>query len=196
MIGFNEKQDLSIALPSGVGPRGAGGGSQWTWLQFILGVNQQDSNGKLIPTPVIPGPDWSSIVWNTFILFENPPLSTATGAAVGNLITFDCLGIDGVASAGFQINGTLVYTGPATNCKARMIGGPFVGTSSMTLEMQHSVTGFIRRFDPVVSPEDLTFVIPASVAATITIFGYAGGDLGLIAQSLGATGSITFSNIP
>ena len=52
MIGFNEKQDLSIALPSGIGARGTGANNQWTWTNFINGVNQQDSNGN--PIPVVP----------------------------------------------------------------------------------------------------------------------------------------------
>lgn len=184
MINFNDSKNVHTALPTGLSNRSGAGNSQFTWLQFILGVNQQDSNGNSIVQP--PGPfTWVDNTWEFGI---NGNVTAGSGTVDADYIAntwyakttstgiapfFPPPTVDNDTPAG-----SLFYTGGPLNCNLELTiidtnsGGPF--NNAPILIHQNGVPILdINAADNALYPigvHNIPFVIGAGVGTEIRIF--------------------------
>jgi hypothetical protein len=172
VIGFGDKSELFIAPPTGVGVNAIGGATQYTWLEFINGANQQDSNGG----PIGGGgscPDWDSLSWTAMTITGTP--DTSVFNTLNNTISLNLSVTSPNASSMRAAVGSLYHTGGNCNCVARI--------RNYTKDNARGTTGFLIRQDGVTLLEfrvgdyaagdhDINFSVIAGVASEITIQEY------------------------
>ena len=148
MISFNERQSLGVALPSGLGLRGSGAGNQWTWLTFIQGINQQDSNGNTIVPPVGPF-SFTNLTWQAPVIVEIPPNSNATGSALANLVNVHTDSISGGFPDIAQVD---ISSDPFSNLGVPVVGNisfnitSVLGASDVQVFFFSSISGLITNW--------------------------------------------------
>lgn len=170
MISFNERQSLGVALPSGLGVRGSGAGNQWTWRNFVQGVNQQDSNGNIIPVPV-PTCPYSAVTW--LPISDN---NDSVGSRIGTACTV-------VATAAIvnpweswsDFVGDFLYSGPLVACNLRVTIVDLSGDNGrVSFQISSPTHGNILLGDlfAVTAPGvyDFPYNLPASVNELVSVF--------------------------
>lgn len=175
MIGFDHKSNLHVGVPTGIGTR-AGSNSQFTWLQYIQGVNQQDSNGRSIAggVPI----NFNLITWNTVVgpdhasaFFTSPTGYPAP--LVDPVISNALFGTGGDAGPDAQVTtGSMIVTCGVTSCELRF--APFILfaiTAGSTLTVLRDSVSLISFDMTAVNPagESIFFNFPASVGSLLEV---------------------------
>jgi len=169
MISFNEKGELRIGMPTGVGVKN-GGNSQFTWLQYVQGVNQQDSNGG-----VIGNNGWTGITWDAPVIIGSGV--DGGGVFIGTLTGFIASSFStvGISAGGASCHGSGLYSGPAANLIITVdsfSAPPFTDNGIQVIQDAVSIATF-GNGDLALSP--LVVPISAGVASLIEIQGFSNG---------------------
>lgn len=120
-----------------------------------------------------PGPDWTTLVWTNFVLNQGTAANTVTGQGSGQNASASLVlnsNLANVSITPVQTNG-VAYTGPQVNCEFQMIVTQWDPSAQFTFIPVHSVAGQLPvGGGPITGPGvwNLTFTVPASVAATIS----------------------------
>ncbi len=125
-----------------------------------------------VNAPVVIGPDWSTIVWDTVTPQINGP-GTMVATAVGPLVTYNGTADGGFGSdTGLALRGTMSYTGPAANCKMTITGWTGIGTFDIII-IWNGVNVRLNKneSDILGDPQVFNFTIPISTGQSIMVAG-------------------------
>lgn len=173
MIRYHDKTELHVGRPTGVGTR-SGNCSQYTWLQFVQGINQQDSNGGPTPSGPVACPSFSTIVWGAPVNI-NPgiPPGTVMFSGSGGNATFQVTQAASTANEGWQVTGSFLYTGGLLDCVFNY--SILSNTHSQVRNFEVLVNGLSivsSNIDLIAPVTPIPFQLPISVAATIDVVLY------------------------
>ena len=169
MIVFDDKSSLYVDRPIGIATP-AGANSRLTFLQYIAGVNQQDSDGNPIGGGGS-GPNWPQLLWGIPNLF-----TFAAGTATFTPDSTQSSSFDSRAGSvapppnpNFQNannSATLTYNGVAFNCiLTATFTIPVGGTAAGSLSISSAINGALLAVSSS-SYGNGTFNIPFVVPST------------------------------
>lgn len=126
-----------------------------------------------------PGPDWTTLTWQTYQLNQGTAANFVAGQGSGPNAFASLVLSSNLANVSISPVQTLgvAYTGPMVNCEMQVIVSNWDPSAVANFIVTHSVTGQLPvGGGPITGPGtyNLTFTIPASVAATVSFSAGAG----------------------